>query len=145
MKDYYRKAAVIAGIFLGIQILAFLFLDIGSITVLFSIVVSVIYLVNTGDIRAKEAVAGTAGFIISSFAMSSLGKIFILDSLCKTARSSAEAGSGAAILNPEHICQGFFEAWIRALTTNPVYNWYFWVGALAVTILSGYTYRRYFE
>jgi hypothetical protein len=143
MENYQRKAAIIAGIFLVVQILTFLFWDINSITFLFSITASVLYLVYTGDIHPEEAVAGTAGFIISSFALSSLGKIFFLDSLCETARSSAEAGALSQTLNPEHICQGFFEAWIRALTTDPVYNWYFWVGAFGVAVLSGYSLRRY--
>jgi hypothetical protein len=143
MKNYWKKLIIIAGILLSTQLLAYLFMDISSTTLIFSIVISALYLVKTGDVQVGEAAAGAAGFVTSSFVFSAFGKVFFLDRMCEVSRSAAEVGSAPQVLNPDNICQGFIEAWIRALTTNPIYNWHFWLGTLAVTVLSGYAYRRY--
>jgi hypothetical protein len=143
MKTYWEKLVVIAVILIGTQILAYLFMDVSSATMIFSVGASVLYLVKTGEIQVGEATAGAAVFIVSSFVFSAFGKVFFLDRMCEVSRSAAEVESAPQVLEPGNICQGFNEAWIRALTTNPVYNWYFWVATVAMGILAAYLYRRY--
>ena len=144
MKKSYREILITAALLTGSQILAFLFQVSHSTALILSLLTSVYYFVDLGEISPKEALTGIAGFIVSSFAVSATGKILVLNSLCKTAKSMDQTGSPmAGSINQQQVCKGFFEAWTSALSSNPVQNWYVWIISIIVGVTVAYIYRRY--
>ena len=146
MKKPRRKLLYIAILLSTSQILALLFnFPLGG-ALLFGLFASGYYLFETGEASLKELIAGISGFMISSFGLSAIGKVLILDNLCQVAESTVETGSQLPDVVPaEKVCQGFIENWITVLISNPLSNWYIWVFAVGASVLSAYVYRRYGE
>lgn len=102
------------------------------------------YFFHAGYLSKNEVAAGFTGFLVSSFAFSAAGKILILDDLCRTAQSMRETGSPiSGMISPDEVCRGFIENWFAAVTSNPVWNWYFWVFAVLTGVISMYGYMKY--
>jgi hypothetical protein len=144
MKDSWKKASYIAVLLAASQFLAFLFDFSKGGALLLGLIASVYYLLEAGEVLPREAASGAAGFTVSGFAFSSAGKILVLDGLCEISGSNMDSSLSGAV-SSDQVCIGFLEAWIAALFSNPIYNWYFWVFAVAAGVLSVYMYRRYGE
>lgn len=146
MKDIHKKILIFVILISVSQILAVLFNFQLSLALVFALLASLYYFVDTGDISLEEALTGISGFILSSFAVSATGKILVLNGLCETAKSMNQTGAPmAGAVSPEQVCKGFFEAWVSALTSNPVQNWYMWIISIGVGATTAYLYRRHGE
>ncbi|WP_414837899.1 hypothetical protein ACK3SF_00640 [Candidatus Nanosalina sp. VS9-1] len=145
MKRPYRDLIAVLALLTVSQLLSVLFSISNALTLTVGLAFSLYYLFDRDYLDKEEALTAAFGFLASTALFSAVKKFFVLNDLCAVAKASGAIEGSANVFSQGGVCKGVFQTWISTFAMDPFYNIFFWLVAVAGSVLAVLVYRKYGE